>query len=112
MSQKNNVIPLILSSLDATKIGAGTWSTFDPLTGACFWLRIINNSDTDVFISYNGSDRHEYIKAGDSIECNFQTNSSPSNKVAKVKKGTIIYVQGSPAQGGDIYLAGYYNDKF
>jgi len=114
MTQKNMVEPLVLTSVDATAIEIDTWTVFDEdgIEGACFFLRITNDSDADVFISYDGVDRHEYIAAGDTIDVNFQTNSSPSGKVSKVSMWTKIYVQGTAAQAGNVYLAGYYNRDF
>jgi len=111
MSQANYVVPIVLGIVDAGDISAVTWVEFDntPLDGACFMLRITNDSGSDIDISYDGIDSHEFIKAGNRIEVYFQTNSSPSGYVSKIKKGTKIYVQGATDQGGTIYLAGYYN---
>jgi len=113
MSQKNSIIPLVISIVDVTEITAATWTAFDTdgLEGACFFLRITNDSDTDVIISYDGITGHEYVPKGKTIEVNFQTNSSPGNYVAKVKKGTVLYAQGTAGQSGYIYLAGYFHEQ-
>jgi len=114
MTKKNAIYPLVLTSVDATAIAIDTWTYFDAegIEGSCFLLRITNDSDADVFISYNGDDRHEFIAAGDTIDMNFQTNSSPSGHVSKVAKWTRLSVQGTAAQAGDVYLSGYYNADF
>jgi len=110
---QNYIVPIPLGTIDVTTITAITWTAFDTgaIPGACFMLRITNDSDSDIFISYDGVGYHEYIASGDRIEINFQTNSSPSGYVSKVKKGTILYVQGEVGQTGNIYLAGYYNNN-
>jgi len=108
--QQNWVYPLILTSVDAAGITGATWVAFDEdgIEGSCFMIRITNDSDTDVSISFNGDDEHEYVPSGDTIEVNFQANASPPNYVAKLKEGTVISVQGAAGQGF-IYLSGYYN---
>ena len=111
MAQTNRIKPLVLTTVDTSEISAITWIAFDDdgIEGACFFLRITNDSDTDVIITYNGADDHEFIAADSTIEVNFQTNSSPSGYVSKLKKGTVISVSGS-AGTGLVYLAGYYNE--
>jgi len=108
---KNYVYPLVLTSVDAAGIAIDTWTAFDVdgIEEAVFLMRITNDNANDVYISYNGVDRHKFIGAGDSVDMNFQTNSSPSGDVSKVKKGTVLYVQGVASQGDTVYLAGYYN---
>ena len=112
MAQKNSVKPLLLTTVNTAGISAITWVPFSTgIEGECFFFRITNDSDTDVFISFDSANRHEFLSSGDTIEINFQTNSSPSNYVSKVRLGTIISVQGV-AGTGLVYLAGYYNEKF
>ena len=110
MSQRNWVYPLVLTSVNTAAIAADTWTAFDAggIEADCFMIRITNDSDTDVYISWNAADDHEYIPAGDTIEVNFQANASPPGYIAKIKKGSILYVQGV-AGTGYVYLAGYYN---
>ena len=113
MSQRNWVVPLVLTSVDTVGIAINTWSDFATgIEGSCFMVRISNDSDTDVFISFNGGDdRHEFIPAGDTISVNFQSNASPPSNIAKLRFGTQLSVQGV-AGTGLVYLAGYYNEPF
>jgi len=74
---------------------------------ACFLIRITNNSNVDVGVSYDGVNTHDFIPNGDRIDINFQTNSQPSGKVALMAKGTKVYLVGDPGVGF-IWLAGYY----
>jgi len=115
---KNYISPLILDFIDATTIADDTWTVFDTsgISDPCFMLRITNYCPSTVLISFDGAIAHEVIPTNfgkfpesNSIEVYFQTNSSPSGYVSKIKKGTKIYVQGETAVSGYIYLAGYYN---
>ena len=107
---KDYVKAIVMQDVDTASITAGSWLAFDVdgIEKPCFFIRITNDSNTDVFISYNGSDNNEYIPSGGKIEVNFQTNASPGNLVAKLSKRTAIYARGT-AGTGLVYLSGYYN---
>jgi hypothetical protein len=70
-------------------------------------LRIINNSDVGLEISYDGSTQHDFVAANTTLNLPVQTNSQPTNKTALFPKGTTVYVNGSTGTGV-VYLAGYY----
>ena len=108
---RDYITPLELQTVDATTIAIGTWTAFDAegVEGVCFLITINNDSDADVFISYDGATRHEFVAAGDRLTINFQTNASILGEIAKLRKWTKLYVQGTAAQAGNIYLSGYYN---
>jgi hypothetical protein len=105
---QNSVKPLVLSSILSSAVTA----LYAPLNGtgfsqAPFFIRIINNSKTDVTISYNGVDDHEYIPAFTVFELPSQTNAQPNAQIALFPKNTIVYIKGV-ASLGTIYLSGYY----
>ena len=108
---KNFVTPIELQTVDGTAIAIDTWTAFDAdgIEGNCFLISVNNDSDTDVFISYDGATRNEFVAAGERFNLNFQTNASPSGEVAKLKKWQKLWVQGTAAQAGNIYLSGYFN---
>jgi len=108
---KDYVKAITMQNVDSTGIAIDTWTAFDTggIEEACFFIRITNDSDTNVFISYDGINDHEYVQDGNRIDINIQTNSSPGNYVAKLRKGTVVYVRGTAGQSGLIYLSGYYN---
>ena len=113
MSQTNRIASLILTSIDATTIAIDTWTPFDidGLENPCVFLCVTNMCSHNVFISYDGVNRHEIVTPWDKVVINFQTNSSPGGYVSKVKKNNVLYIQGTADQkGGDIYLSGYYNE--
>jgi len=107
---KDYVKAIEMKSIDTATIGAGAWSAINAggTEGACFFIRITNDSNVDVSISYDGIKYHEYVRTGDSIEVNFQANASPGNFVSKLRKGTVLHARGG-AGTGLVYVSGYYN---
>ena len=106
---KDFIVPIEMQSVDTAGIGAGAFIVIgNPLEGALCFIRITNDSNTDVIISYDGINDHEYIRSDDRAEVYFQINSTPNNQVAKLKQGTILYIRGN-AGAGLVYVSGYYN---
>lgn len=81
-----------------------------PLPQACFMIRIVNETDVDVAISYDGTTPHDYIPTETQVTLGFQGNSQPNNYTALIPKGTQVYVRGS-AGSGNIYLIGYFQSN-
>lgn len=110
MAVKNNILPITLTSFDS----AGLTGSYQPInsngiSNASFFIRIINDSNVDVTVSYDGSTDHDFIPTGTILEINGQSNHRPESGVANFSKGTIVYVKGS-AGSGSIYLAAYYQN--
>jgi hypothetical protein len=78
------------------------------LTGPTVLIRVYNASNRDIYISYDGSHSHDFLKSGDTLTLNFQNNAAPNNNVAMMKKGTIVYVKGASSGSGNISLSAYY----
>ena len=104
----NYVRAITLTSINTATLSGGYDVVNAGLSEACFLLRIINDSNRDVTISYDGVTAHDYVIAGTQMEINAQANSSLPGKVALFKKGLPIYVLGT-AGTGYIYIAGYYS---
>ena len=98
----------VLKSLDTSTL-TGIYLPVNPLglDGACFSLRIINNSNKDLTISYDGVTDHDFLPAGDYMHYDFQLNWMPGNMLALMAKGTKIYVKAT-AGTGYVYVTGYY----
>lgn len=78
----------------------------DGLEEACFLVRIINNCDKDITISYDGANDNDFAVAKTvsrvtEIQLDFQLDNR------RLAKGTKIYVKGAVGTG-NIYLVGYY----
>jgi hypothetical protein len=78
------------------------------LTGPTVFLRVYNASSKDIYISFDGTNSHDFLKSGDTLTLNFQNNAAPNNNVAMMKKGTIVYVKGASSGTGNISLSAYY----
>jgi len=105
----NRVLALPLETFDSGTLTGGFDLAYNGLPRAIFLIRIINDSDQDVKVSYDGIDDHDIVIADRTLEINFQTNNHPRSHVALLPSGTKIYLRG-PGQGGagNIYLTGYY----
>jgi len=77
------------------------------LDNACSILRIVNDSNRDVTVSYDGVTDHDYVVAGSNLTINAQTNSRIAGDIAQFRKGLPVHVKAA-AGTGFVYLAGYY----
>lgn len=105
---QDKVKAITLTSIASSTV-SGTYQAINPLglTHACFLVRVMNASNQNVTLSYDGSTDNDVVLATSTLEVPCQTNSVPNNKVALFAKGQIIYVKGT-AGTGNIYLSGYY----
>lgn len=110
---KNTVKAIILTSFDSSTLSA-LFQPINPggLDHACFLVRINNDSDEGVIVSYDGVNSHDFIAPATTLELPLQTNSGPMNRAAYMSQGTVIYVKEATAAGtGEIYLSGYYQPQ-
>lgn len=71
-------------------------------------VRIHNTCNTDMFISFDGTNNHDYLIAGESV-----TYSLTANKVDDggwfFRASTIVYVkQASAPSSGSVYVTAFY----
>jgi len=80
------------------------------LPEACSYIKIFNDSDFVLDLSYDGQQGHEMLDPSDTLELYFQANSRSNNHVAMLNKGTKIYGKdgGAGLKGGYIYISGWY----
>ena len=110
---KNFVKAVQLREYDAAALSGVLDPISDiPLEGACFLIRIVNNSNTTIQISYDGVVGHDVILPNTALQLDFQTNASPSNYQALLRKGALVWVvsESGLAGVGTIYLIGYYQE--
>jgi len=77
------------------------------LPAACFMVRIVNSTNKDIEISYDGVTDNEYILAEDTFILPAQMNAQPTGWEALIAKGTIFYVKGT-AGTGFVRVTAYY----
>ncbi len=112
MAVRNSVSAIPIASIDsATFTGAYQLVNGTGLAQACFLLRIVNNSDRIVTISYDGVTDNDIIPNATHFELNPQSNSQPNNFTCLFSKGQKIYVKGLAGGTGLVYLAGYYQSN-
>lgn len=113
MTFQNKVKSIGLTSLDSATLTAN-YQAINPngLEKACFLLRIVNDSTSDITISYDGTNDHDHLAGTaaaiprETLTLDF-TSSPPFGGYVFIPKGTVVYLKGS-AGVGVIYLSGYY----
>ena len=106
---KNYVRAILLTGIDSGTFD-GNYKAINPdgLPHSCSLVRITNDSNQDITISYNGTVDNDYLISGETLELNLQTNSSPQGKIAQLKMGTVVHVKAAVG-AGIVYLSGYYS---
>lgn len=80
----------------------------DGLPRACFLLRIINDSNISIAVSYDGGTTvHDLVPANSVLQIPGQSNSN-KNTNANFPQGMVVSVSGNMGGTGEIGLAGYY----
>ena len=117
MAVTNRVFANTYTFFDATLL-TGAFQICDPgLLQPCFLLKIINTSDVNIIISYDGVHGNDVVLAADiqagtygEIVLPFQENSRSSGKVALMGRGTRIWVakEVNAGNSGYLYVISYY----
>jgi hypothetical protein len=107
MAVKNQIAAVPLSTFASANVTGAYQAISTALPNSCFLLRIINASNKDITISFDGINDGDYIVSGTNISLNGQTNSQPNNFIANWPIGTTVYAKGT-AGTGNVYVAGYY----
>lgn len=113
MALKNSIKAAPLSSLNSAGFD-NTLQIISPdsgIPGATSLLRIINGSNTNIGVSYDGIVVHDTVLAATTLELNFQSNAQPSNFVAVMPRGTRVYIVAAAPGVGFVFLATYYQQE-
>jgi hypothetical protein len=107
---KNFISFCTLKTIDASTF-AGAYIALNPLgtEGACAIIRIINDSNVPVTISFDGVTAHDYLRASSELQLTLQEANQPNGEVALLTKGTVVYAKAG-AGVGFVSLAGYYQE--
>lgn len=113
MSSKNSVKAIPLTSVASTAL-TGTFQVLSANLGApCFLLKIINDSDADVFVSYDRNPvvaskvANDLVPAATILEVYPPMMSNDDH--ALWSSSTPVFILGTAGMSGSIYLAGYYS---
>jgi len=107
---KNKVLPIPLASIDSATF-TGAYQLLTTLAQPCVTLQIVNNSDRDITVSYDGTIDHDFIQDTKERGWAFQNNAQPANFVAILAKNTKVYVKGSAGGTGLVTLSGWYSPQ-
>ncbi len=112
MAVKNIALPIPLTSIDSASFSG----SYQLVTGAggltkpCITLRIVNNSDKDITVSYDGTIDHDYIPTKTVRDIQLQTNALSQTQTCSLAQGTKIYVKAAMGTGL-VYLSGFYQPQ-
>lgn len=114
---KNSIQAIELQSVDSATFGIGGYAELTPLGGLgypCFSIRILNNSDEDIYVSYDGGATNNDIVVKDQeLILNFQNQAQPSNYVCLFPANFKVWVDSVSGNAGNgfIYLSAYYQKQ-
>lgn len=106
-----------LQSVDSATFGFGPYAELTPLGGLpfpCFYVRILNDCDEDIYVSYDGgSTNNDIVLQGQDLVLSFQNQAQPSNYVCLFPAGFKIWVDSvsGNAGTGNVYLSAYYQKQ-
>ena len=111
MSTIDRIKPIPLVTFNSLTL-TGDYKPLNPdgLPYACSYIKIRNFSDYNIDISYVDEQTHEYLPILGEVEHYLQKGARPTNNIAMLKQGSIIYVKRASGglKGGSIYLSGWY----
>ena len=101
-----------LRSLGFADIGANYVNIGDPFSHPVRILRVFNNTDVDLLISFDGETPEDFIATKSGYVYDYSTNRSDQAGLAEQVAGTSIYVKenGTSAASGSIYVTVIYVD--
>jgi len=104
--QTYNITPISSKVLDGGEFIFLQYVAINPdgLPRGCYKLRIINLTDKDVVISYDGTTSNDYIAAGGELKVE-----GPGNRYGVFPAHTIVYAQAASVGGvsNGVILTGY-----
>lgn len=104
---KNKILPIEITSVASSGL-TGTYVLKKTLEQPLAILKIVNNSNQLVEISWDGSADHDVVRANDTFILNAATNSEGPENRSLVPDKTRIYMKGT-AGTGNIYIGGFYH---
>lgn len=110
MGVVNRVYSNTFTYFDATLLDL-TFQVCDPgILNPCIMLKIVNTSDANVIISYDGVHGHDVILASSDIVLPFQEGSRQPGHKAMFARGTPVYLmaENGAAQLGEVFIISYY----
>ena len=110
MATKYSVQPIPLQEFDISLLTKSFQAlNKEGLERPCYIIRLINDSNRCVMVSYDGRTVHDVVRAEREVEIRGSSQLDLHHMgVGFMPPETILYVKGSPGGSGTLYLAGYY----
>lgn len=105
------VMPEALRSLDYTSFSGTSYVGVGPsLENPCHSYKWQNNTDVDLFLSWDGVNDHEFMPAHTGFVYDIASNKSEPAGTLHVSQGTRFYVRESAAAAteGAVYITTYF----
>lgn len=83
----------------------GNWQLIDTLSAPAFCIRIQNDTDDVIDISYDGVLPGDYIMAHDKLQLYCQANAQSNYIKCNMAEGQKIWIRGTG--NGNVYFSGY-----
>lgn len=80
--------------------------------GACSILRLVNNSNSSVAVSFDGVNDADQLRPNSDVVLNFQANASPNNDMCYLSSDTVVYVSSAAANAGSFSVSCYYQVNY
>jgi hypothetical protein len=100
------ILPETLRSRDSATFTGSYQTLGSVLSNTSRLLKITNNSDVDVTISWDGTNDHEFVPSGSFVLLDFCSNRAWDAQLVAAAQ-TQFYIKGS-AGTGSVYLSTYY----
>ena len=106
----NFINQIAIASIDSATFTGNLQAINSPsgLPNSCSIIRIVNNSDRDITISFDGTTNHDFLPDGGTYELNLLSGKLANDYGVRMQQGTIVYVSGLAGGTGLVYLSGYY----
>ncbi len=121
MAHRNAASAIPLSTTAFGDVNNATFTALNSggLADACFIIRIINDTDGDLLLSYDGgTTTHDRIASINAFTTEPHTLAVPltqnrNGEITEWKNGQVVYgmYDGTAATTGNIYISGYDNQE-
>lgn len=98
---------LDLYSIDSAALSGNYDPVMTSMPEACFMIRLVNDSNVGVLVSYDGAYDMDYLRANSDIQIMVPYDMEDSI----FRKGMGVWLQGAKKGTGYIYVTGYYVAK-
>jgi hypothetical protein len=111
---KNSIQAIALQDVNSNLFGVGPYAELTPLGGLghpCFYIRILNDSNQDIYVSYDGGvTNNDIVLQAEELILSFQNQAQPNNYTCLFPSNFKVWVESVSGNAGNgfVYLSAYY----